>query len=311
MNQITRSKRFGPIQKELFAFTADAPFVSIKGLEPLMGTSWFSMEKRRTKPIRHAYKNYWVEVEGSKKHGIATYWDQDILLFAISQIIGGQKRGEEVSRKVRFTGNDLFEFTGQKWVGAKSYEALLGALRRLHSTKIRTSLNPTDTLAHAEKGINWIDSYTTMRARDNRTGFEIILPDHVFEWASNKRNWLTLDRSYFDLMGGLERFLYLWGRKATGYTNGDRWEESFASIYEKSASTAAITKFRYNLAQIIKRQSIIGYHLDEYKDPRRGRVLVLERDINHPLLIKPAGKIRKRQLRARTPNKLAQIELDI
>jgi plasmid replication initiation protein len=310
MKKVARGKRFGPIQKELFAFTADAPFVSIKGLEPLMGTSWFSMEKHRTKPIKHTYKNYWVEVEG-KDHGIATYWDQDILLFAVSQIIGGQKRGEEVSRKVRFTGNDLFEFTGQKWVGAKSYEGLVGALRRLQGTKIRTSLNPTKNIVHAERGISWIESYKTLRARDNRTGFEIILPEHVMEWASHKRNWLTLDRSYFDLMGGLERFLYLWGRKATGYTNGDRWEESFASIYEKSASTAAITKFRYNLAQIIKHQTIVGYHLDEYKDYKRGRVLVLERDINHPLLLKPAGKIRKRQLRASTPEKITQMKLDI
>lgn len=275
-----------------------------------MGTSWFSMEKHRTSPIRHEYKKYWVEITASEG-GIANYWDQDILLFCISQIINGIKNGEDVSPVVNFTGLDLFQFTGQKWVGVKSYEALLGSLRRLRHTTIRTSLVPTEDIQHGEQGTSWINQYRSLRTKNQRSGFQVVLPNHLFAWATNKRNWLTIDRSYFDLMGGMERFLYLWGRKATGYKNGDRWEESFSSIYEKSASTAQITKFRYNLAQIIKRQSIIGYHLEEYTCPKRGRVLSLERDINHSLLIRPRGKIRRKQLEALPPPKQLKLSWDL
>jgi plasmid replication initiation protein len=301
-------KRFGELQTDLFAFTADAPFVTPKGLEPLMGTSWFSMEKHRTTPIRHEYQKYWVEITAGAG-GIATYWDQDVLLFCISQIIHGVKNGDEVTPVVNFTGNDFFEFTGQKWVGARSYDALVNALRRLQNTTVRTSLKPTVDRQHGEQGAGWISSYRTLYTKTHRTGFQVTLPNHVFQWATNKRNWLTIDRSYFDLMGGMERFLYLWGRKATGYTNGDRWEESFTSIYEKSATTSAITRFRFNLSQVIKRQSIIGYHLEEYTNPKRGRMLTLERDINHPLLIRPRGKIRRKQLEA--PPQPTQLTWDL
>lgn len=305
--QMGRTKRFGELQTELFAFNAAAPFVTPKGLGPLMGTSWFSMSKSpRFAPIKHEYKNYWVEIHASPE-GMATYWDQDILLFAVSQLISAHKRGEDISPVVRFTGNDYFQFTRQKWVGGLSYKALVKSMRRLQGTTIRTNIKPNESLQHAEQGEGWIVRYRTLYEKSKQAGFEITLPQHVFEWAQNKHNWLTLDSSYFDLMGGMERFLYLWGRKATGYTNGDRWEESFNSLYEKSASTAAPTKFRYNLGQIIKRQSIVGYNLDEYTCPKRGRVLMLERDLNHPLLLKPFGKIRrpKASKNQKTDNQLA------
>ena len=175
-------RRFGALQTDLFAFSADAPFVILKGLEPLMGTSWFSMEKHRTTPIRHSYKKYWVEITGGAS-GIATYWDQDILLFCVSQIINGVKNGDEVSRLVRFTGYDFFEFTGQKWIGARSYDNLVKALRRLRSTTVKTSITSDTEIAHGEQGSGWINSYRTLRTNDQRTGFQVELPEHIFNWA--------------------------------------------------------------------------------------------------------------------------------
>jgi len=295
-------------QPSLFAFVANAAFVPTKGMEPLMGTSWFSMEKTpRKTPITHEYKNYFVEISPGK-HGIATYWDQDVLLFAISQLIQGIKDGREIIPKVNFTGYDFFRHTQQRWVGKKSYDALQNALRRLQSTTIRTNIKANGKVIDAEKGTSWITGYRTVIDDDGKTYFQIDIPDHLFDWVQNKRNWLTLDSSYFSIMGGVERFVYLWCRKAAGYNNGDFWEESFTSLYEKSGTTNTIIKFRYKLRQIIKFQSIPGYRLSEFKDGRNRPILRVERDIMHPLLITGGNKIRKKSLPKRD-NTINQLPL--
>lgn len=300
---MARPSRYGKIQTDLFAFPAQYPFAAVKNLHPLMGTSWFSMTKKpRFKPIKHEYQKYWVTIEPSTQ-GIATYWDQDILLFAYSQLIGGLKAGEEITRKVRFTGPDLFRFVGQQWSGSNDYRGVVNALRRLQGTRIKTNVKPTEDLDHAEQGIGWISEYRSY-LKDNVTTFEIVLPEPFFNLVQNEKSWLTLDRSYFRLMGGLERFLYTWGRRATGYNHNDSWEESFSSIYEKSGSVMPIRKFRHKLRGVIKQQSIPGYNLSEEDDFKRGPMLVLKRDISHPLLL-TTKKIRRKKLAPPTGNQLS------
>jgi plasmid replication initiation protein len=300
---MARPPRFAPIQSELFAFGGEYPFAGLKNLEPFMGTSWFSMEKRpRYIPIKHEYQKYWLEVKASE-YGLATYWDQDLLLFAYSQLIGGIKAGEEVSRKIYFTGPDYFRFVGQQWSGSKDYKSVLQSLRRLQGTIVKTNIKAADGLDHAEQGVGWISEYRSYLS-NNVTTFEMVLPEPFYKMVLNQKNWLTLDRSYFKIMGGLERFLYTWGRKSTGLNQDNIWEEKFASIYEKSGSLTPIRKFNHKLRGVINQQSLPGYILEEISDVKRGPTLILKRDINHPLLIS-TKKIRRKSLPIITKKQLS------
>ena len=299
-------ERFPSVQEELFSFVADAPFARLKNLEPFMGTAWFSLEKRpRKTPIRHEYENYWVEILPSTE-GIATYWDQDVLLYVYSQLINGIKSGAKIGPVVNFTGPDFFRFVGQKWQGQKDYTALRASLRRLQGTVIRTNLKPTGTVEDAEKGEGWITKYQTYKEKGVGI-FQVTVPQTFYDAVQDQTNWLTLDHSYFQIMGGLERFIYTWGRKATGFRRGNHWEESFDSLHEKSGSTATKKRFRYNLRQIISQQNIPGYTLEEREDIKRGTMLSLTRDPMDNLLL-ATKKIRKRTL----PNKqINQLKLPI
>jgi len=292
---------------ELFAFAADYPFANAKNLEPLMGTSWFSVEKKpRHQPIEHQYKKYWVRISAHEE-GIASYWDKDVLLFVFSQLIGGIKAGEQISKTIHFTGPDYFRFIGKKWSGKNDYLSLVNSLRRLQGTTIRT--NVLDDQVSAEQGISWISEYRSFLS-GNVTIFEVVLPEPFYKLVTNRRNWLTLDRSYFQIMGGVERFLYTWGRKSTGYKQHDTWEESFSSIYEKSGSLMPIRKFNYKLRGIIDKQTIPGYQLTEIDDVRRGPVLSLERNVFHPLLVS-TEKIRRKRLPSVDPKNLKQLNFSL
>ncbi|MGY4298779.1 plasmid replication initiation protein [Bradyrhizobium sp. i1.4.4] len=71
---------------------------------------------------------------------------------------------------------------------------------------------------------------------------------------------LTIDRAYFDLTGGLERWLYRLVRKHGGRQNGG-WSFDLVHLHAKSGSLSPFKHFAYDLRQIVRRQTLPGYRL--------------------------------------------------
>ncbi len=71
---------------------------------------------------------------------------------------------------------------------------------------------------------------------------------------------LTIDRAYFDLTGGLERWLYRLVRKHGGRQEGG-WSFDFAHLHAKSGSLSPLKHFAYDLREIVRRQTLPGYRL--------------------------------------------------
>lgn len=86
-----------------------------------------------TKPCmtskRYQNGENWLEVNPSHK-GIATIWDKDILIFAISQIMAAKNSQLTYSKHVSFTAYDFLVFSNRN-TGGKDYEALKDSLERL------------------------------------------------------------------------------------------------------------------------------------------------------------------------------------
>ena len=71
---------------------------------------------------------------------------------------------------------------------------------------------------------------------------------------------LTIDRAYFDLTGGLERWLYRIVRKHGGrQRNG--WRFDFRHLHQKSGALSPFKRFAFELRDIIRRQPLPGYTL--------------------------------------------------
>ncbi|HOT83506.1 MAG TPA: replication initiator protein A, partial [Candidatus Defluviicoccus seviourii] len=71
---------------------------------------------------------------------------------------------------------------------------------------------------------------------------------------------LTIDRAYFGLTGGLDRWLYRIVRKHGGrQRNG--WRFDLRHLHQKSGALSPFKRFAFELRDIIRRQPLPGYTL--------------------------------------------------
>ena len=98
-------------------------------------------------------------------------------------------------------------------------------------------------------------------------GLELILPDWFYAGVLDEALVLTIDRAYFDLTGGLERWLYRLVRKHGGRQEGG-WSFDLVHLHAKSGSLSPLKHFAYDLREIVRRQTLPGYRLLIERDLR-------------------------------------------
>ena len=251
--------------KQLDLFVASAVDISPKAQQELMQRCWFSLNTNlRTAPIKHKYtdgdgEESWVEITGTAEAGIATIHDQDLIIYIIGQIMHSLNNGLETGRRFQFTGYDYFHFVGKKNFGGKDYTELWKRLIRLQSTSILTNIRQAGN-DRSNEAFSWLNEVkqTTDKDTGKHRGFEVVLPDWLYDSVIQKQMVLTLDDKYFKIRGGLERWLYLFARKASGHQTGG-WTESIQSLHKKSGSTATLPVFKAQLKKIVQRNELLGY----------------------------------------------------
>lgn len=224
-----------------------------------MAYPFFSLSKsHRTAPIDFAAGDVSIRVEAVPDHGMATIWDADILIWAASQIVEARDAGLRTSRLMAATPYEILNFIG-RGVGLRDYQRLKAALDRLQSTTVATSIRqPAEGRRHR---FSWINEWQERTDRNGRpAGIELIVPDWFYRAVLDDALVLTIDRAYFDLTGGLDRWLYRLVRKHGGkQRNG--WRFDFRHLYQKSGSLSPFKRFAFELRDIIRRQPLPGYTL--------------------------------------------------
>lgn len=224
-----------------------------------MAYPFFSLAKsKRVAPIDFKAGDVTIRVEAVPDHGMATIWDADILIWAASQIVNARDAGLRTSRLMATTPYEILTFTG-RGVGARDYQRLKGALDRLQSTTIATSIRqPAEGRRHR---FSWINEWQERTDREGRpVGIELILPDWFYRAVLNDALVLTIDPAYFELTGGLERWLYRIVRKHGGRQSFG-WSFDFECLHQKSGSLSPLKHFVYDLRDIVRRQPLPGYRL--------------------------------------------------
>ena len=241
------------------------PFEALAGDVPprdqrdLMERPFFSLAKsKRVTPIHYKFGNTEVQVYAVPEHGMATIWDADVLIWAASHLVEAADRGLPTSRFFRFTPYQLLTAVGRA-TGNREYQLLRGALTRLQSTVIRT------TIRHGEhwrrQQFSWINEWEELVTRTGRVeGMEFVLPDWFYQGVLDRRLVLTIDQGYFALTGGIERWLYRVARKHAG-RQPEGWRFELRHLHAKSASTARFSDFALDLRRIVARQPLPGYAL--------------------------------------------------
>ena len=224
-----------------------------------MAYPFFSLAKsKRLAPIDFRAGPISIRVEAVPEHGMATIWDADVLIWAASQIVHARDAGLKTSRLMAATPYEILTFVG-RGASARDYQRLKAGLDRLQSTTVATSIRqPAERRRHR---FSWINEWKeTADAHGRALGIEMILPDWFYVGVLDDALVLTIDRDYFALTGGIERWLYRLVRKHGGRQEYG-WSFDFAYLHAKSGSLSPIKHFAYDLRDIVRRQPLPGYSL--------------------------------------------------
>jgi plasmid replication initiation protein len=239
--------------------------------QDLMTYPFFSLAKtHRTTPIDFRMDEITIRVEAVAEHGMATIWDADVLIWAASQIVEARDAGLRTSRLMAARPREILTFTG-RGTSARDYHRLKAALDRLQSTTIATSLRQlSERRMHR---FSWINEWTERAdTHGNADGIDLIVPDWFYRAVLDDALVLTIDRRYFALTGGVERWLYRVVRKHAG-RQSHGWRFEFRHLHAKSASLSPFKRFAFDLRDIVRRQPLPGYRLLIERDGRGHELL--------------------------------------
>ena len=233
--------------------------MALRDAQDLMSYPFFSLAKSpRIKPIDFRMGEIVIRVEATLEHGMATIWDADVLIWAASQIVDARDNGLKTSRHMAATPHEILTYIGRD-ASARDYRGLKAALDRLQSTTVATSIRqPAERRMHR---FSWINEWKERVDSHGRPqGLELILPDWFYAGIMADAFVLTIDRAYFDLTGGLERWLYRLVRKHGGRQKYG-WSFDFRHLHLKSGSLSPFKRFAFELRNIVRRQPLPGYRL--------------------------------------------------
>ncbi|MHB8884391.1 MAG: replication initiator protein A [Methylovirgula sp.] len=250
----TRSER-----EQLELFRALPGDLAPRDAQDLMAYPFFSLAKsHRTTPIDFRAGDIAIRVEAVPEHGMATIWDADVLIWAASQIVQARDSGLRTSRLMAATPHEILTFIG-RGTSLRDYQRLKAALDRLQSTTVATSLRQSNE--RRMHRFSWINEWTERADEHGHPGgIELIVPDWFYRGVLDDALVLTIDRAYFALTGGLERWLYRIVRKHGGRQRSG-WRFDFRHLHLKSASLSPFKRFAFELRDIVRRQPLPGYAL--------------------------------------------------
>src|SRR5216683_5559164 len=264
-------RRLRSERDQLELFRALPGDLAPRDAQDLMTYPFFSLAKtHRTVPIDFRAGKISIRVEAVAEHGMATIWDADVLIWAASQIVEARDAGLKPSRLMAARPREILTFTG-RGTSARAYHRLKAALDRLQSTTVATSLRQINE--RRMHRFSWINEWTERAdAHGNADGIDLIVPDWFYRAVLDDALVLTIDRRYFALTGGMERWLYRVVRKHAG-RQSHGWRFEFRHLHAKSASLSPFKRFAFELRDIVRRQPLPGYRLLLEHDGR-GRELL-------------------------------------
>jgi len=237
-------------------FVCDIADATLKDIMQDMEYPFYTLSKKPDTSVRRfTHGENWLEITPSVK-GIATIYDKDILIYAISQLIAKLNKGEKVSNRVRINCHELLMFANRGTSG-KDYNAVCEAIDRLAGTRITTNIKSGGEEQYSNFGLIEAGSVRRKDGLDGRIQWvELKLSDWVFN-AIRANEVLTLHRDYFRLRKPIERRVYEVARKFCGRQS--KWTISIANLHKRSGSRGSIKEFRRALRALAETNHLPDY----------------------------------------------------
>jgi plasmid replication initiation protein len=237
--------------------------LDLRDQREMMERPFFSLSKsKRLKPIDYTAPDgkTWVHVSANPNYGMATIWDADVLIYCAS-ILNDMKerRANEIPQVLRVMPYDILRSIGRP-VSGRSYALLNAALDRLQSTTIKTNIRADH---RREATFSWLDSWS--QVIDGKTersrGVSIALSSWFYEGVLMAGGVLSIERSYFDITGGRERWLYRVARKHAGGVGETGFSIAMPTLFEKSGAEGQYRRFKFEITALVRANTLPGYEL--------------------------------------------------
>ena len=221
----------------------------------LMAWPWFSLAKaKRIEPLAFEQRGQYLRVStADTSRGLATIWDADILIWAVSQLTEARDEGLNVSRRIAAPSYQILRYLG-RGTAQRQYVLLSAALDRLAATTVETTLRAPNSCASTQFAL--LDDWHHTDA-----GIELALSDWLFASVVTDSRVLTIDARYFRLTGGIERWLWRLVRKHVG-RQSTGWEIALAALHARSGSMSRASDFVAALRRIAHRGVLLDYTIE-------------------------------------------------
>jgi plasmid replication initiation protein len=289
---MTRAKRsLVSEQFDLFLpYLADLP---LRDQREMMERPFFSLAKtKRVKPIDYTSPDgkLWVNVSANPTYGMATIWDADILIYCASMLADMARRGvNDVPRTLHIMPYDLLRAIGRPTTG-RAYELLAQSLDRLVSTTVKTNIRADN---RREATFSWLDGWTQLvdEKTERSRGMTLELSNWFWEGVLMKGGVLSIDRAYFDISGGRERWLYRVARKHAGGAGEAGFAIAMPTLFEKSGAEGEYRRFKFEIIKLADKNALPGYDLKiEGVKERKEPLLRMRRVDDKVDALKPTGQ---------------------
>lgn len=274
------------IQLDMLTVSAFEP--PLRDNRDVMEFPFLSLQKKRIEPITFKSPTVSIEVHSPAKFGIATIWDWDLIIFAASHLNDAVENSGTAAPKIRFAPHDALRQM-RRGTSGRHYRELAQAIRRLRVTTVITDIRFDDD-AGEERPFSWLTSYAIPKRYtrgmmtpeqpegdpDPSRPWEIELPPWLYKAVLRQREILAVHPDYFDLTGGIERWLYRLARKAVP-DKADFPGISFRmeTLFARSGLTGRLRWFRAKMEEIAEAQTLPEYNLVISRDGRHELVTLI------------------------------------
>lgn len=254
-------------QADLYSCDAvDAPLKAVMGE---MEHPMYGLQKKRDTAIRRYEHNGVQVVVTPSVRGIATVFDKEILIYAVSQLVAKMNAGIAPQRSIKMKAYDLLVRTN-RGVGGHDYDLLEEAFERLAGTRITTNIPTADE--RTREGFGLIEQWKIVeRTSSNRKSskrksnkcmdwVQITLSEWMFRAVKKpKPEVLTLHCDYFLIKSTIDRRLYEIARKHCGAQ--PRFPVGLALLQKKTGSRSSLREFREAVRKCCASDLLPEYHV--------------------------------------------------
>ncbi len=226
-------------------------------------------EDRSNTVIRYELPDGCVEVS-SGTHGMASVWDYDIVLMAISFLTEGMNqhragKAPKPGQTVILPAQLVLKFCCKK-NGGHQKSWILGALRRLSTTHVmierpRSAGEKPMLITEGESLINRFKVITDLRT-EKIEYVEVKVPDWMYHEITERPqpDVLAMNPEYFFIKGGVGRFVYRLARRSAG-KGVAFW--NFGTLYARSGSKGPRGEFNRLVRELVQANNLPDYELIE------------------------------------------------